>query len=130
MKQADMSEDLSTSIKNTKLEHELVLLEHQELYKSLPGFVHSARYHQTGTYLVFLLINWNDKLLPILYNADTKTIDFQNSELDILNRIACTPDTEKAFIPTSVVEKLCDYALEAWCSSEPEQARKIEETRK
>jgi superfamily II DNA or RNA helicase len=130
MKQADMSEDLLTSIKNTKLEHELVLLEHKEACKNLPGFVHSARYHQAGTYLVFLLINWSDRLWPILYNAGTKVIDLHCSELDILNRIACTSDTEKAFIPTSVVEKLCDYALEAWCDSEPEQARNVEETRK
>lgn len=130
MKQADMAEDLLTSIKNTRLEHELVLLEHQETCKNLPGFVHSARYHKAGTYLVFLLINWKERLWPILYNAGTKTIDLQHNELNILNRIACTPDTEKAFIPISIVEKLCDHALESWCNDEPEQARNIEETSK
>ncbi len=129
MRQADMAEDLFASVKNSRLEHDLVLLQHQETCKNLPGFVHSAQYHNAGTYIVFMLIHWKDQFWPILYNAGTKTIDHP-SDLGILNRIACEPDTEKAFIPVWIIEKLCDRALTAWCVEDPSQPRSIEETRK
>lgn len=129
MKQADMAEDLFASMKNTRLEHELVLLQHQITCKNLPDFVHSALYHKAGTYLVFVLIYWREQLWPVVYNADTRAVEHQ-SELTILNRIACEPDTEKAFIPVWIVEELCNKALEAWCNEDSKQLRNIEETKK
>ena len=129
MRQADLSEDLFAPLKNSRLEHELVLLQHSEACKNLPGFVHSARYHKAGKYLVFMLVHWNERFWPILYNAGTKSVEHQ-TELTLLNRIACEPATEKAFIPVWVVEELCSQALTAWCADDPKQLRPIDDTTK
>ena len=58
LKKADIGEGLSASIKNSRLEHELVLLQHKEECKALLDFVHSAMYHQEKGHLVFLIIQW------------------------------------------------------------------------
>jgi hypothetical protein len=56
-------------------------------------------------------------------------LEHQN-ELELLNLLACEPDTEKAFIPTAVVEELCKRAIEKWCTNDPKQLRNFNEITK
>ncbi len=122
LKKADIGEELAASIKNSRLEHELVLLQHQEECKALPDFVHSAKYHQEKVHLVFLIIQWQGQYRPVLYNANTKVLDHRDEQA-LLDLIACKPDTQKAFITIKLVEILCDMAIKAWCADDPKHRR-------
>lgn len=129
IKQADLTDNVLTSIKKSWIEHELILSKYgkKKEYADLPDFLHSARHYEGDSYLVYVLIQHETQYKVILYNVNEQIIESKN-ELDILNLIVCEPTTEKAFINTEIVEELGQRAISTWCGDNAKQSHKISES--
>jgi superfamily II DNA or RNA helicase len=96
------------------LSHTAILEEYRPRAEGLSDYILSAKTYSDSTPYMFVLIKFEGKYIPILYDIVHEYIDKEET-LKILDLISCTVSTPTANIEFSRVEQFANEAVQAWC---------------
>lgn len=94
--------------------HTAVLEQHRQDAKAIPDDIVSAKEYQGEYPLIYVLLRYNEKYYWPVYDLQRKRL-LTWTDVTLLNRIECTPETSPAGIDPNLVEKGSDLCIQAWC---------------
>ena len=96
--------------------HSSKLQQHREYANSLLDDITSAIIYKGKNCLVYVLLKHAAKFQWLVYNIDTKKhIAF--SDIQLLDLIQCSEQTERAFVNPQRIEICSNEAIESWCDA-------------
>jgi superfamily II DNA or RNA helicase len=98
------------------LSHTAVLEQNHSRAESLQDYILSAKTYSEFTSSMFVLIEFEGKYIPILYDLEHEYIE-RDETLKILDLISCTISTSRANVEFSDVERFANEAVQAWCKA-------------
>jgi len=99
------------------LSHVAVLEQYRSRAEELPEYLLSAKSYSKPQPRIFVLLKYESKYCPILFNLSSKKLEKQD-ELAILDLIACIESEPCAAIQPAEIEKIANQAARAWCDFE------------
>ncbi|ALF54071.1 hypothetical protein ACX27_16445 [Nostoc piscinale CENA21] len=99
------------------LSHVAVLEQYRSRAEDLPEYLLSARGYSKPQPRIFVLLKYESKYCPILFNLSSQKLEKQD-ELAFLDLIACIESEPCAAIQAAEIEKIANQAARAWCDFE------------
>lgn len=96
------------------LSHTSILEEYRPRAEGLSDYILSAKTYLESTPYMYVLIRFEEKYIPILYDLEHEYIDREET-LKILDLISCQASTTVANVEFSEVEQYANEAVQAWC---------------
>ncbi|MBL8080360.1 MAG: DEAD/DEAH box helicase family protein [Anaerolineales bacterium] len=96
------------------LSHTAVLEQNRPRAEELYDYILSAKTCSETTPYMFVLIEFEEKYIPILYSLKHEYVE-RDEPLKILDLISCKASTVRANIEFSEVEHSANQAVQAWC---------------
>lgn len=110
-----------------ELRHLSVLARYRDQANQLADTLLSARTYSEAQPRVIVLLFVSGQHYLIRYNLKTNKLELPGEAI-LLEQLACSPTTERAAVPTVVVERGANEAVQAWCDgkgADLADARKI-----
>ncbi|MEQ9001683.1 MAG: helicase-related protein [Coleofasciculus sp. B1-GNL1-01] len=85
--------------------------------KNIPSDIVSAKIYSESDPSIYVLLNYQGKYHGLVYEPKTQQLR-EPTVVKLLDIIACTEDTETAWIDFDKVEKLSDACINKWCDKE------------
>ena len=112
--ESDLLKSIGGFLVESRLNHTAILEQYRPKAEGLPDFMLSAKTYSESTPYIFVLIEFEKKYIPILYDLQHEYLDREQT-LEILDLISCTVSTPIANIKFSDVERFANEAVQAWC---------------
>lgn len=96
------------------LHHTWVLEQNRPRAENLPEYIFSARTYSDVTPYMFVLIEYEGKNIPVLYDLEHEYFEREET-LKILDLISCTESASHPFIKASDVEHYANRTVQNWC---------------
>ena len=98
------------------LSHTAILEQNRSRAEALSDYILSAKTYSESTPYMFVLIEFEKKHIPVLYDLEHEYIDREET-LKILDLISCVASTPTANIEFSKVEQFANETVQAWCKA-------------
>ncbi|NOT05885.1 MAG: hypothetical protein HOP27_14920 [Anaerolineales bacterium] len=98
----------------SRLHHTWILEQNRSQAEKLPDYILSAKNYSEPTPYMFVLIEFEGKYIPILYDLKHEYIE-RDEVLKILDLISCTASSPRANVKFSEVEHFTNETVQAWC---------------
>lgn len=109
-------EEISDIEVSTYFIHTSILQQNREHAKNLRDDITSALAHKGTDELIYLLFCHEEMYKWLVYNIGKKKLTTL-SDIQLLDLIQCTEETERAFVNPNKIEKCSEEAIKFWCQA-------------
>lgn len=100
----------------SRLRHIAMLEKQYERATQIPHYLQSARASIGPHSLMFVLVEYEGKYYPIVYNLTKQSME-ELRDFEVLDQIFCTEEEPRASIPVDAIEHLASLAVRIWCKN-------------